>query len=145
MLGVGGGKFSLYQPPKSELIAYQEKELVATHPMAVLDKLEAGVLAPDDVDVLKKLWPTIHQQLVDSATEKIADLKHDLTIRQKRQLSVLLERPIDESQDPQMGQLVQKNFAEQDQVKKQAAAQADKGLSKLSEDSKTASERLVSK
>ncbi len=144
MLALGiGGKFSLYQPSKAEMADYREKEEIAHHPLVLGDKLEAGVLTADDMAVGDKLWPNITRQMREAALDKLATIKHDLTLRQKRQLSILVGHPIDEAQDPLLGQLVQKNFAAQDQVKKQAAAQADKGLTKMSDDSKTASQRLV--
>lgn len=139
--GIGGSK---YVPPRAEMIAYRDKEDIAKNPLHAVTKMKAGVLTPSDVEVLQKLWPNIYAQLSYAVTEKLAKLKHDLTIPQKRQISVLVGHPIDETQDPQMAQLVLKNFAEQDKTKQAAKAKADEGLQTLSDSMKTQSQKLVS-
>lgn len=139
---IGGDKFSAYHPSKNEMMDFYAKQAIAKDPLSAIEKLKHGVLSLDDVLTLKTLWPSIYQQLQYGVIEKLSSTKHDLTPKQKRQLEILVGHPIEDSQDPQLFQLVQKNFEEQDQVKKAVAAQADRGLSKLSDDSKTATQRL---
>lgn len=139
---IGGSKFSNYQPSKSEMDDYYEKELIAKKPMIAIELFKQGALSQQGVETLKSVWPKIYDQMKFFSIDSLGKINHDLTLKQKKQLSILVGNPIDDSQDPALLQLVQKNFEAQNQAKKQSSASSGNGLSKLSEDSKTASQRL---
>ena len=145
MVGVGGGKFSMWAPSSSEMRAFQAKADIATHPLRALEKLQAGTLSAGDVEVLGKLWPQVLQQARDAALTRISTVKHDLTIAQKRQLSILVGQPIAETQTPQMVQLVTQAYDAQEQQKKAAQAQGAKGLDTMATSFQTAGQKLASK
>ncbi len=100
-----------------------------------------GVLTSDDVTTVKTLWPKVYQQVCDNVQARLATIKHDLPQEQKNQLAVLLGKPLDASQAPDVSAFVQQAYQLAQQKKNDQAAQASE--SKLSNDYKTASDRLL--
>lgn len=139
---IGSGSLSDYQPSRSEMIDYYRKEKVATDPLHLLELIKNGSASESDIDTVKYLWPSIYEQIQFAANQRAADIRHPLSPKQKAQLSLIIGGPIDDSQDPQLFQLVQKNFMMQDQKKQQQAKAANEGLKQLSDDSETRSQRL---
>ena len=143
ILGIAGGKFSKYQPSKTEMLEYQGKEAVAKDPLIIFDKMAKGTLSADDMAVVDKLWPEIANQARVAASAKAAQTKQDLTTKQKGQLSILLGHPVDDTQAPTLGVVLQKNFADQTTAKKAAQAKANEGITTFAKDSKTPSQALI--
>lgn len=88
---------------------------VANRPMVVLEDLNEGVLARDQVRALQTMFPTLYTAIKDEIIEVMADhkAKHpkfELPHKRSKQLSVLLldAGVIDKS----LAQVMQKNFAE---------------------------------
>ena len=90
---------SLWQPSESQMEEYFNKANIALKPSIIMDKLHDGILTKSDVDTFKMLYPQLYQNYVDNVTARLATLKKDISIDQKNQLSILLGKPLDASQD----------------------------------------------
>lgn len=84
-----------------------------TSPFAVLEKLEDGSMARDEVRAMKYVYPELHSQIVMEAAQQIADMKAEgksMPMDKIAHLGVILDAPIDSMLDSSRINAIQASF-----------------------------------
>jgi hypothetical protein len=83
------------------------------NPLSILDKLEDGSLSRDEVRAVKYVAPELHQEIVATATQQIAQMKSEgkyMDLQKISNLGVILDAPIDRTLEPDYISAVQQSL-----------------------------------
>lgn len=131
MKGSKGKDMGKMRPvPMPKALDYQEhifnkKYGAMKNPFAVLGDLEEGQLSKDSVLAMKANWPQTYNLIVQEAQHQVATMKANgetLPMEKITQLSILLQKPLDSTLEPQFVQGVQASFAVQPDQQSQSSA-----------------------
>ncbi len=90
------------EPRKEGLDAKEWKFLfqskIATDPMSILDKIEDGSVSSDEVQVMKYIYPKLHEEVVSAAADEIMTMKQAgkyMDYQKIQTLGIALDAPVD--------------------------------------------------
>lgn len=121
-----------YKPSEGEIDKFNRYAVAIDNPKTIMDNLSSGYISPEEVEVLKKVYPEIHAQLKEKAIEKLTDKQRQIPYQLRIQLQKLLDVKEDVNLQYQYTQALQASFApggllnEQTMNPKIASGRADK-------------------
>ena len=92
---------SKFKPSDLDLAKFERIAAVIDNPQAALDSLKAGMLTPEEVDALRANYPKIYERIVMTLAEQIPELREKLPYKERVQLSILFDVPVDETMEPE--------------------------------------------
>lgn len=112
------------EPNMADLSAFRRAHAVVNRPLLVLEDLNEGALAGDQVDALAAVYPSLYDVVKQEIFLALADIKakrprFELAAKKDKQLQVLLQT---RTWNPELAREMQKAFADVE-----AAAMAGKG------------------
>lgn len=99
-------------------------------PPAILKRLASGRMTPEDVDVLKKVYPNTLDEIRQKVAERCADRSKPVPYPLRIQLGTLLDVPTDATLEPQFIQAIRAGYAASAPKATPADATPKKGASK---------------
>ena len=99
-----------WAPPASEMIEFKNAAAILANPRMVLDRLEDGTLTKSELDHTAKLWPAIHNKIVEATMDKIQDFEK-LSVPQKKMVSLITGQTLVPSVDPWLISYTQEQYA----------------------------------
>lgn len=102
---------------------------IAQNPMLILQHVKDGTLRPDDISVLRNLYPELQKSIVSKASEALITAQSEnkeIPYKQKQTLSLLLDQPLDSTMTPQSMQAIIKSAAPQQMKNQQKNTQPKK-------------------
>jgi hypothetical protein len=131
-------------PSSSELAKWARYVAAVDDPMSVLDELQSNTLSREAVEAVKVVYPQLYDQIRVELMGRVGELQEELPYRQRVQLSILFDAPLDPTLQPQFVTSIQSIYAS---VAKQAAAAqgspSQGGKSETAAALATTSERLL--
>lgn len=91
---------SPWKPTPSQIDKMERIVQVFDNPMSVLKDLENGTLSAESVEALGILYPEMYKQIVYQLTENMDKLQ-DLPYKERMQLSIMFDVPLDPTMEPQ--------------------------------------------
>lgn len=84
-----------WRPSEVDLAKFERIAAVIDDPANALKSLRAGCLTVEEVDALKENYPRMYEKVVTTIAEQIPELRGKLPYRERVQLSVLFDVPVD--------------------------------------------------
>lgn len=100
-----------YKPSEGEIDRFNRYAVAIDNPKTIMKNLSSGYISPEEVEVLKKVYPEIHSQLKEKAIEKLTDKQRSIPYQLRIQLQKLLDVKEDVNLQYQYTQALQKSFA----------------------------------
>lgn len=118
-----------YQIPESELDKFNRYSTAVNNPTSIIKNLKNGYISPEEVEVLKKVYPEIHKKLTTSAIDQLAKRNKDINYQLRIQLQKLLDNKQEVNMYPRGIVQLQSSFGVQPQ--EQELMQATAPVQKL--------------
>lgn len=121
-----------YKPSEGEIDKFNRYAVAIDNPKTIMTNLSSGYISPEEVEVLKQVYPELHSQLKEKAIEKLTDKQKKIPYQLRIQLQKLLDVKDDVNLQYQYTQALQASFApggllnEQTMNPKIASGRADK-------------------
>jgi hypothetical protein len=102
-----------YQIPESELDKFNRYSEAVNNPQSIIKNLKGGYISPEEVEVLKKVYPEINQKLQSAAIEALSKKNKDINYQLRLQLQKLMDNKQEVNMYPRGVMTLQSNFAGQ--------------------------------
>lgn len=101
-----------YQVPESEIDKFNRYATAVENPNTIMKNLKGGYISPEEVEVLKKVYPEIHLQLKNKALDLLAsqNKSKQMNYQQRLQLQKLLDTKSDVNLYPTSIKTLQQTF-----------------------------------
>lgn len=90
-----------FKPSDVDLAKFERIAAVIDNPENALKSLQAGMLTVEEVDALKANYPQMYEQIVTTLAEQIPELRESLPYKERVQLSILFDVPVDATMAPE--------------------------------------------
>ena len=84
-----------WRPSDVDLARFERIAAVIDDPSNALKSLRAGCLTVEEVEALKEVYPRMYSKIVTTIAEQIPELRDKLPYKERVQLSVLFDVPVD--------------------------------------------------
>lgn len=113
--------FVKYQVPESEIDKFNRYAVAVENPTTIMKNLKGGYISPEEVEVLKKVYPEIHLKLKTKALDLLAQNKKgkDVNYQLRIQLQKLLDTKADVNLYPTSIKSLQQSFENPQQSQSQ--------------------------
>lgn len=108
-----------YQIPTSEIDTFNRYAQAVNNPQTILQNIKGGHVSPEEIEVLKNVYPEIHQAIKEKAIDTLGQQKKTLNYQQRIQLQRLLETKADVNLYPSSVKTLQQSFAPNSQINQQ--------------------------
>lgn len=102
-----------YQIPESELDKFNRYSEAVNNPTSIIKNLKGGYISPEEVEVLKKVYPEINQKLQSATIEALSKKNKDINYQLRIQLQKLMDNKQEINMYPRGIMTLQSNFAGQ--------------------------------
>ena len=89
-----------YKPSEVELVRFERYVEAVLDPLVMLRDLRRGVLTRETVEAVQTCYPEMYQKVVVMLAQQIPNLRQRLPYKDRINLSVLFEIPVDETMEP---------------------------------------------
>ena len=112
-----------YQVPESEIDKFNRYAMAVENPNTIMKNLKGGYISPEEVEVLKKVYPEIHTKLKSKALDLLASKKQgkELNYQLRIQLQKLLDTKSDVNLYPTSIKTLQQSFQNPQQNQQSSA------------------------
>lgn len=97
-----------------------------SNPLSIFDELEMGCLTSNQVELVKKFYPTIYElikyTIMEGVVDRVSDKDYVVPYKKLKQISVLLQQPV-VSED--LSKLLEFNFKQESEEKVQVKSKGD--------------------
>lgn len=108
-----------YQVPESEIDKFNRYVVAVEKPKTILQNLKGGYISPEEIEVLKNVYPEMHAQLKAKAIDALTKKGQDINYQLRLQLQKLLETKSDVNLYPTSVKTLQQTFQPTSQVNQQ--------------------------
>lgn len=131
-----------WRPSESDLARFNRYVQAVEDPLSALDSMRRGSLSQEQVETLREVYPKLHQSIVASLNESLAELRTELPREKRVQLSLFFGIPVDATMASDFVQLAQALHATEEQPAGQPAARTSRKVqSKTPDKHQTAGQR----
>jgi len=103
-----------WQPSSLETAKFERYMHALDNPLQALEDLKANALAPETVEVLRNVYPNLYMQIKAKVMEKAPAMADKMSYKQKAQLSLLFDAPVDYSFKSSSIKALQTTFLQQE-------------------------------
>lgn len=100
-----------WRPSDMEMRTFARYVAAVENPHAIVDRLAAGTVTPEDSEALRTVYPEMHADITRQIVERLPELRQTLPYQRRLALSMFAGVPVDASMDPSVLASLQGNFA----------------------------------
>lgn len=90
-----------WQPSKADMAKFARYMEAVDHPEKITARMANGTMTPEDAEVLKKVYPAMHEDIRQQILTHGQELQQSLPYKKRLALSIFFDVPIDKALTPQ--------------------------------------------
>jgi ADP-ribose pyrophosphatase YjhB (NUDIX family) len=89
-----------WEPSDAEIAQWERYAAAVQDPLSVIDEMGEGIVSREGVEVLRVVYPNLYNEVVQAFAGRIGELQTKLPYRERLNLSILMDLPVDPSTSP---------------------------------------------
>jgi len=102
-----------WRPSRYEVDKFARYAAAVEDPIAIIERTTQGVVTPEDVEVLREVYPEIYSDTREKLYTEIASARKTLPYKKRLALSIFFDTPVVPSMDPRILRTIQAAYAQE--------------------------------